>query len=532
MAHAQLTAVLRHIHRLAAAENYKDLTDGQLLDCFVSQRDEAAFAVLVRRHGPLVWRVCRRVLRHEQDSEDAFQATFFVLARKAGSIRKREALVSWLHGVAYRMAMSAKREAARRREREETAQALSENRLGQELAWRELLAVLEEEIQRLPEQYRAPFLLCCVEERSRAEVAHQLGLKEGTVWSRLSRARKLLQHQLAARGVELSAVLGAAAVAEQPGRAAVPVLLIKSTIKAALQYAAGGSAAAGIASAKVAVLAEGVMQTMFTSKLKITIALLFAAATVTGTGVATYEAARAQQAPAAQPAAQPSRSRAVPVQEQESANQLVVSGRVVNADGEPVQGAKLYVWTSTVKEPAARTERATTQKDGRLRFLVSKAERGHEAKIVASAKGFGPDWQDLGDGDNVGEILLRLAKDDVPIEGRVLDLEARPVSDVTIEVTGLQQGDLKPWIEARQRGRYPELPQRIGPQALEGPSSVKTDKDGRFRLTGFGRERVVALKIHGANIENSTFWVITRTESVPGLRTGHYPGLFIRADSR
>jgi hypothetical protein len=164
------------------------------------------------------------------------------------------------------------------------------------------MKLLEEEIQRLPEKYRVPFLLCCVEERSRAEVAYQLRLKEGTVWSRLSRARKLLQHQLAARGVELSALLGAVAVALGPARAAVPVLLVKSTVRTALQYAAGGSAAAGLGSAKVAVLADGVIRTMFTSKLKITTALLFAAITLTGTGVATYEAARAQPAAPSAPA--------------------------------------------------------------------------------------------------------------------------------------------------------------------------------------------------------------------------------------
>jgi RNA polymerase sigma factor (sigma-70 family) len=522
MANAPLTSVLRHIRKLAAAENSKDLTDGQLLDSFSSHHDEAAFAVLVRRHGPLVLRVCRRVLRQEQDAEDAFQATFFVLARKAASIRKREALVNWLHGVAYRMAMNAKREAARRREREARAKASSEKNVGRELAWRDVQGVLEEEIQRLPEKYRAPFLLCCVEERSRAEVARQLHLKEGTVWSRLSRARKLLQQQLAARGVELSAVLGAAAVAEETGRAAVPVILMKSTVKAALQYAAGRGAAPGVASAKAAALANGVIQAMFTSNLKIATALLLASAALTGTGVLTYEAATAQQMPSTRPAsAKTLKGDAPTVQAKEFADQLVVSGRVLDPDGEPVQGAKLYVWTSALQKRADRVERATTQKDGRFRLTVSKAERGREAKIVASARGFGPEWLDLGDAD-ASDITLCLAKDDVPIEGRVLDLEARPIPDVVVEVSGLQQGDLKPWIEARRGGSYPDLLRRIAPQALDCSSSVKTGKDGLFRLTGFGRDRVVQLKIHGTNIENSTFWVITRHEPVPGLRTGHY----------
>jgi RNA polymerase sigma factor (sigma-70 family) len=521
MANAALTTVLRHIRKLAAVENCKDLTDEQLLDHFSSHHDEAAFAVLVRRHGPLVLRVCRRVLHQEQDAEDAFQATFFVLARKAASIRKREGLVNWLHGVAYRTAMNAKRDAARRREHEARAKTSSAS-LSRERAWRDVQSILEEEIHRLPEKYRAPFLLCCVEERSRAEVAQQLRLKEGTVWSRLSRARKLLQQQLAARGVELSAVLGAVAIAQQPGKAAVPIILVKSTIQAALHYAADSGAATGIVSANAAALANGVIRAMFTSKLKIATALLLASAAATGTGVATYETASAQQSASTLRAAEKPHLDVPMVQAKEPGEQFVVSGRVLDPDGEPLQGAKLVLWTSNVQKPADRVERATTQKNGRFRFMVSKAERGAEAKVVASAKGFGPDWQDLGEGADLGEVTLRLVKDDVPIEGRVLDLEARPIADVIVEVSAVQQGDLKPWIEARQRGSYPDLPQRVNPQALDGPSIVRTGKDGRFRLTGFGRDRVVQLRIHGDHIENSTFWVVTRREAVPGLRTGHY----------
>src|SRR5436853_299889 len=118
MATAQLDTLLRHIRKLAAGRGSSQRTDPQLLDDFSTRRDETAFAALVARHGPMVLRVCRRVLKHEQDAEDAFQATFLVLARKTGSIRKRAALAEWLHGVAYRTAMQAKRSAARRRNHE------------------------------------------------------------------------------------------------------------------------------------------------------------------------------------------------------------------------------------------------------------------------------------------------------------------------------------------------------------------------------------------------------------------------------
>ena len=160
MANAQLSPVLRHIRKLVAAQHTEERTDLQLLRAFAADNDQLAFAVLLRRHGPLVMRVCRHVLQQAQDAEDAFQATFLVLARKATSIRKGEALVSWLHGVAYRMAMNAKRNAARRRQHESRAKAAAPANPSWEVAWREVQLLLEEEIQRLPEKYRAPFLLC------------------------------------------------------------------------------------------------------------------------------------------------------------------------------------------------------------------------------------------------------------------------------------------------------------------------------------------------------------------------------------
>ncbi|HMC64012.1 MAG TPA: sigma-70 family RNA polymerase sigma factor, partial [Gemmataceae bacterium] len=153
MATAQLGPLLRHIHKLAAGRGSPQRTDRQLLDDFSARRDEAAFAALVARHGPMVLRVCRRVLNHEQDAEDAFQAVFLVLARQSGSIRKREALANWLHGVAYRIAMKAKRSAARRRNHE--ARLLrnpvsSRNRVSDSPTWDDVQAVLDEEIERLP----------------------------------------------------------------------------------------------------------------------------------------------------------------------------------------------------------------------------------------------------------------------------------------------------------------------------------------------------------------------------------------------
>src|SRR5262249_24228028 len=154
-----------------------------------------------------VLNVCRRVLHQQQDAEDAFQATFLVLARKAASVRGRPALAGWLYGAAYRSALMLKRSAARRRMHEGRFRPHSPAEPCTQLAWREVEAILEEDIQRLPEKYRIVFVLCCLESQCRAEVARRLGLKEGTVSSRLDQARKMLQRRLARRGVTLSAVL-------------------------------------------------------------------------------------------------------------------------------------------------------------------------------------------------------------------------------------------------------------------------------------------------------------------------------------
>src|SRR5262245_44501232 len=199
-------------------------TDRDLHRRFVAARDEQAFTALVKRHGPMGLGVCRHVLGHHQDAEDACQATFLVLARKAASIRDGGSLVSWLHGVAYRLALAARRAAGRRRAHEARAEAPPQPGPDWQVAWREVQAVLDEEIHRLPAKLKAPFLLCCLEGHGRADAARQLGLKEGTVWSRLTQARERLQNRLERRGISLPAVLGAAALTAGAGDTLPPAL--------------------------------------------------------------------------------------------------------------------------------------------------------------------------------------------------------------------------------------------------------------------------------------------------------------------
>src|SRR5262245_58621863 len=205
-----LSTSLRHLCTLAVTDAARELSDGQLLARFAAGEDGTAFAALLWRHGQLVWSVCRNLLRHQQDCEDAFQATFLVLARRAASIRKPEALPSWLHGVAYRAALKARRSAARRRAHERQAHPPSQATSVSESAWRGLQAALDEEVQGLPDRLRVPFVLCHLQGHGASDVAAELGWKVSTVHSRLSQARQELLRRLARRGVSLSAALCAA----------------------------------------------------------------------------------------------------------------------------------------------------------------------------------------------------------------------------------------------------------------------------------------------------------------------------------
>jgi RNA polymerase sigma factor (sigma-70 family) len=263
------TSVIDRIRRTVLPHDRGDLGDGELLGRFLERRDEAALAALVARHGPMVWGVCRRLLGHH-DAEDAFQATFVVLVRKAASIAQRELLGNWLYGVARQAASQARRSAARRTAREVQVAEMPDTEAVRQDQWADVRPILDEELSRLPDRYRAVVVLSDLEGRTRKEVAAQLGCPEGTVASRLVRARSMLAKRLTRRGVALSG--GAlAAVLSQNASACVPTLMVTSTIKAANL---------GQIPAKVAALAEGVLKTMLLTKLKSVMAILVVAAMV------------------------------------------------------------------------------------------------------------------------------------------------------------------------------------------------------------------------------------------------------------
>src|SRR4051812_22593765 len=200
MVTGQMNGVLEYLRRAMLPREGAGLSDGQLLTAYVNRQDEAALAALVRRHGPLVWGVCRRVLRSHHDAEDAFQATFLVLARKAASIASRELLANWLYGVAHQTALNARKTVDKRRKRETQVAEMPEPATTDPDVLSDLQPLIDQELSQLREKYRAVVVLCDLEGKTRTEAARQLDVPEGTVAGWLARARAALAERLARRG--------------------------------------------------------------------------------------------------------------------------------------------------------------------------------------------------------------------------------------------------------------------------------------------------------------------------------------------
>jgi RNA polymerase sigma factor (sigma-70 family) len=260
------TTLTRYLRRTLRLPEAGGLADAQLLERFVADRDEAAFEVLVWRHGPKVLGVCRRMLHHDQDAEDAFQATFIILVRKARSIAKGQSLSSWLHRVAYRVALRARMLTQQRTARQKPLSECQAAQGGQDAVWSDLRPVLDEEVDRLPAKYRAPFVLCYFDGKTNEQAARELGCPKGTILSRLAWARHRLRMRLTSRGLALTCGLVGTAAGPDVAEAAVPAMLVGSTVRTALLIAAGQTTA--IASRQVAILTQGVLHAMLWTKVK------------------------------------------------------------------------------------------------------------------------------------------------------------------------------------------------------------------------------------------------------------------------
>ncbi len=507
---------LRHLRSLMAKQAVDTLSDQQLLQMFLNEGSEASFAALVQRHGAMVFGVCRRSLRHTQDAEDAFQAVFLALARQAASIRRQESVGVWLHGVAYRIAEKMKHTAVRRAAHERRLSAPTPGDTMEDITWRELRSVLDEELQKLPEQYRAPLVLCYLEARTQDEAARRLGWSKNTFSRRMNRARELLARRLTRRGLTLSAALAVPLLLQPEATATVLPLLAASTVRAGLTVATGQQIAP-LVPIEIAALVEAGTGTFFMRRA--TIALLMLVSLMLGLGglLAHHglqprphvEAPSAPPTPLASPTHRASRDEAIEL-----------TGRVLDPIGKPFEGASVYLWTTTTKTKPDRRVRAITDADGRFRLAIRKADLGRLAKIVATAKDHGPDWIDLTELKPGEEATLHLVKDDVPIQGRILDLEGKPIPKAAIRVLELHQADLDKLIRLLKRYRYFSYPKSIETEALTTRAQAVTREDGRFQLRGFGRERVVQLEISGENIERVHCFVMTRAGRATELKTG------------
>jgi RNA polymerase sigma factor (sigma-70 family) len=261
MSAGQVRLVLRHIRKLTVAQAADALTDRELLHRFAASGDESAFAALLSRHGPMVLRVGRRVLANNEDAEDVFQATFLLLARKAASIRWQESVVNWLYRVTYHLALRTRTATARRSAHESKVDQRAPADPLAEISLREAQTVLDEELARLPEKFRAPLILCCLEGATRDEAARQLGWSLATLKRRLEQARQRLRGRLSRRGLTLSALLTAAELGHATASAAIPATL-ETALRTVIADGPG-------VSAKVASLVNGATSAMMWSKAKV-----------------------------------------------------------------------------------------------------------------------------------------------------------------------------------------------------------------------------------------------------------------------
>ena len=306
-----LNVVIQHL-RANSGPDGGGMTDGELLARFLSNRDDNALAALVRRHAPMVWGVCCRLLHSHHDAEDAFQAAFLVLVRKAADV-PRQAVANWLYGVARQTAVRLRAMAAKRGRHERQVVNMPEPTVA-EVRDANLQSVLDEGLSRLPDHYRGVIVLCDLEGMTRKEAARQLGIPEGSVASRLARARAMLAKRLTQQGVVCSGGPVVAVLSAGSASASAPPVLVASTIKAASLFAAGKAAATGVVSAKVAALTEGMVKTMFVTKLKIATALLLVVAGLFAAGLNARTLPASAQKPAGEkedkePAKGPAESR-------------------------------------------------------------------------------------------------------------------------------------------------------------------------------------------------------------------------------
>jgi RNA polymerase sigma factor (sigma-70 family) len=385
----QLGGFIRYLRRIAETDA-DQTSDGQLLERFARQGDEAAFTAILARHGPMVLGVCRRALGDPHDAEDAFQATFLVLAHKARSIGRPQALASWLYRIAHRTALRAKIVRSRRRARESVLDDVAATETIEDLAWHELRPLLDEEVNRLPGKYRDAIVHCYLQEQTYAEAAKSLGLAAGTVSSRLARARDVLRKRLLRRGQALSSSLLVGLLSQRALTAAVPGDLRDVTTRAALRLATGKATLATATTESVAALTAEVLHTMFVAKIRtLVLILMVLGAFSLGAGLYAYYGPNAKPNAAAP---------APPGADKPGADKPKAGNEFENAFG--------YSWVIQPQDLSAAVEHFVKDDNG----MVST---GRGAVVMRTSA------------NRAGELVVTLAT--ASVEGKPAPVEYRPV---------------------------------------------------------------------------------------------------------
>jgi RNA polymerase sigma factor (sigma-70 family) len=518
-----LNRLLGRVRRTLAAHHQDD---ADLLARYRDARDLDALDALVRKHAPLVLAACRKVLP-DADADDVFQATFLVLMRDAGRIRKGQSVGSWLYGVAHRLALQARANSARRSRLEGKARGGGSSNES-DLSWKEACTTLHEELDRLPDSYRLPLLLCYLEGKSRDEAAADLGWTVNRVRGQLERGRLRLRDRLARRGIALSAGLLAAVAGNSVLAGGPPARLIQFALRAA----------AGRPSAGAVALVNGVTRM---SPLKITLAVGVACVGL-GIGLGQVPPPPAGANPPSK--LEPLAKGAVPAKgtpaDAPAATTVEVTGRVVDPDGKPVAGAKVIYQQEPLREdPQALYPEPSTgvsDADGKFHFratMYDMGSDGHEpmGRLTAIAPGFAPAGTGAGLPKSLLNRTLKFARDDVPLENRFVDLEGRPLAGVTVRcayVIVSPNNDLEPWLKDLKEGKLaggattPGVP--IPAEQLGITTIATSDRDGRIKLTGIGRGRVAFVRIDGPTIESRLVWIMTHDHDT--VQVPQHPNAF------
>ena len=513
MTHVALGLVARQLGSLFDGGSVAGLSDRQLLERFTAGRDavdDAAFAAMVSRHGPMVLGVCRQLLGDHQHAEDAFQAVFLVLARRARSIRDPDLLGTWLHGVALRTARTSRGRIARRRRIEEagadrTSAAGASIALDRAMIEREQAEALHREIDRLPGDFRVPVVLCYFEGLTLDEAAHRLRWAPGTLRSRLARAREKLRRGLTRRGFALSTAALVAALSGRSGSASISPLLCDVTTRAAIGFAVR-HAAAGAVSGHATALAREVIASMLSHRVRLTAAsFLFLAFVAASAGWLARPAVKAGEPNRARAADQAStETRAHDLTAPPARGRMKVSGRVLDPEGKPVPNASVMVYGASKQSGdtirfgrSAPAPLGQANCDGSGRFLLEmpriSAATHHMVGAAALAAGYGLGWVDLDvDADApAAEITLRPEQ---AIQGRLFDIKGQFAQGVRVSVEAIG---------------HPERGRQSLPEGVEGgphfwsendarlqaawPQPAISDADGRFTIRGVGRDLRVLL---------------------------------------